>query len=97
MNYIIVITLWAFFGLQHSYLARPVFKEKVRKYLGSTFEKYFYRFFYFVSQCIVFFFCYDIIKAVEPGDVLFRVSGNYLWIIYIIYTYNHLTVLSLYF
>ena len=26
MNYIIVITLWAFFGLQHSYLARPVFK-----------------------------------------------------------------------
>ena len=44
MNYIIVITLWAFFGLQHSYLARPVFKEKVKKYLGLTFEKYFYRF-----------------------------------------------------
>ena len=84
MNYIIVITLWAFFGLQHSYLARPAFKEKVKKYLGLTFEKYFYRFFYFVSQCIVFFFCYDIIKAVEPGDVLFRIPDNYLWIIYIL-------------
>ena len=84
MSYTIVIFLWAFFGLQHSYLARPVFKEKVKKYLGETFEKYFYRFFYFVSQCIVFYFCYDIIKAVDPGEPIFKVPENYLWIIYIL-------------
>ena len=81
MTYIIVILLWLFFGLQHSYLARPIFKEKIIKYLGVTFEKYFYRFFYFVSQCIVFYFCYDVIKAVEPGEPIFIVPENFLWII----------------
>lgn len=84
MNYFIVISLWVFFGLQHSYLARPIFKEKIKKYFGLTFEKYFYRFFYFVSQCIVFYFCYDIIKSVNPGDPLFKVSENYIWIIYLL-------------
>ena len=40
MNYFIVISLWAFFGWQHSYLARPFFKERIKKYLGISFEKY---------------------------------------------------------
>ena len=48
MSYFIVISLWSFFGLQHSYLARPFFKEKIKKYLGAVFEKYFYRFFYYL-------------------------------------------------
>tara|TARA_B100000579_G_scaffold402507_1_gene385790 strand:- start:336 stop:941 length:606 start_codon:yes stop_codon:yes gene_type:complete len=83
MSYIIVIFLWFIFGLQHSYLARPFFKERVKKYLGVTFEKYFYRFFYFISQCIVFYFCYDIIKSVDPGEPLFKVPENYVWIVYL--------------
>jgi|TARA_B110001452_G_C15132696_1_gene394616 protein-S-isoprenylcysteine O-methyltransferase Ste14 len=84
MNYFIVISLWAFFGWQHSYLARPFFKERIKKYLGISFEKYFYRFFYFISQCIVFYFCYDIIKSVDPGKPLFKVSENYIWTIYLL-------------
>ena len=73
-----------FFWVTTFISCQTIFKEKVKKYLGETFEKYFYRFFYFVSQCIVFYFCYDIIKAVDPGEPIFKVPENYLWIIYIL-------------
>ena len=76
MTYLIVISLWALFGLQHSYLARPIFKEKVQKYLGINFEKYCYRFFYFVYQCIVFYCCYDILNVGDTGELFYIGRDN---------------------
>lgn len=84
MNVALVILLWLFFGLQHSYLARPSFKKKIKKYFGFIFEKYFYRFFYFLSQCIIFYFIYEVIKMIEPGKVFFKISEDYIWIIFLL-------------
>ena len=81
-NIIISIILWTFFGYQHSVLARPKFKNYIKSFLGNEFEKYFYPLIYFISQCIVFLMIYDLIRHLEPGDVIAKVNKEYEIVIY---------------
>ncbi len=68
--------LWTIFGLQHSLLARPFFKNFIKKSFGENFEKYFYPLIYFISQCIVFLMIYDLIRNIKPQDIYFMIPSN---------------------
>lgn len=73
-NIIICILLWTFFGLQHSILARPSTKKIISEIFGLVFEKHFYPIIYFISQCIIFFAIYDLIRHLVPTYIFFEAS-----------------------
>ena len=90
MNFFFSISLWFFFGAIHSFMARPFFKRIVVNTFGKIFEKYFYRFFYFVTQCILFNFIYGVIKNLNHGLVLFRIPEEYYYYYFIFYVISNL-------
>ncbi len=90
MNIIFAVSLWFIFGLIHSYLARPIFKVKIKKIFGIVFERHFYRFFYFISQCIFFYFIYGLIKNLEHGRIIFQIPNQYILIYYFFYIFSNL-------
>ena len=90
MNFLIAIFLWSLFGFVHSFMARPYFKKKINEFFGNIFEKHFYRFFYFLSQCILFYFLYGIIKNIEYGEVLFTIPESFKGAYYLFYILSNL-------
>ena len=84
MSYLLAILLWFIFGLIHSILARPFFKNKVAVVFGYSFKNYFYPSIYFVSQCIFFSFIYNLICNLEYGKVIFQITENYKTFYFII-------------
>lgn len=86
-NVIICATLWAVFGFQHSFLARPSTKILINKIFGFTFETYFYPILYFISQCIVFLIIYDIIRHLKPTVVIFEIPKE---LVYLMYWFNQI-------
>ncbi len=76
MNSIYCFILWTIFGLQHSLLARPFFKKFINDLFGQNFQRYFYPFIYFVSQCIIFVLIYDLIRNLKPSITLFSISPD---------------------
>ena len=84
MNILYIIMIWFFFGFQHSFLARPSTKNKIEYVFGKVFLDHFYPFIYFLSQCIIFFICFDLIKNIDYGTIYFKIDENYIWIIYIL-------------
>ena len=85
MNYFIIISLWFLFGFQHSLLARPFFKKLLRTIFGNFFVEHIYRFIYFLSQCVIFFFIWDLIINTNQGKIIFEVNQEFKWIIYLFY------------
>ncbi len=83
MNFILAIIMWSFFGLLHSIFARPYFKNLIKKNIGKTFEKRFYRLFYFITQCMFFYFIWGIIKNLDGGNILFALPKKYEFLYYI--------------
>ena len=83
MNIFYIILIWFFFGLQHSFLARPNTKKKINKIFGKVFEKCFYPFIYFISQCIIFVICYDLIRQIDYGVIYFSIDEDLIWIFYL--------------
>ena len=81
-NIVLCILLWAFFGLQHSLLARPSTKLWIVNLLGVTFEKYFYPIIYFISQCIVFLAIYDTIRHLSPQVIIYALPENSLGFVF---------------
>jgi hypothetical protein len=90
MNILLSILLWFVFGIIHSYFARPLFKVKIKKIFGEIFEKHFYRFFYFISQCMLFYFIYELIKNLDHGIILFQIPNQYELIYYLFYIFSNL-------
>lgn len=90
MNFLIAILLWSLFGFVHSFMARPYFKKKINKFFGNVFEKHFYRFIYFLSQCVLFYFLYGIIKNIEYGEVLFTIPERFKGAYYLFYILSNL-------
>ena len=82
MNVIYCFILWTIFGLQHSLLARPFFKKFIKDVFGKNFQKYFYPFIYFISQCIIFIAIYDIIRNLKPSITFFSLSPDKEILIY---------------
>lgn len=83
MNIFYIILIWFFFGLQHSFLARPNTKLKIKYFFGEVFEKFFYPFIYFISQCIIFVICFNLIKQIDYGVIYFSINEDLMWIIYL--------------
>lgn len=81
---LICILLWLFFGLQHSMLARPHFKSIIKHHIGNNFETHFYPIIYFISQCIIFYIIYDLIRNLEPQHTFLILSDDSKLIIYIL-------------
>lgn len=81
-NITVCILLWLFFGFQHSLLARPSTKTILSKLINDTFVIYFYPLIYFISQCIIFFAIYDIIRHLEPKVIFFSASEKFEIIIF---------------
>ena len=81
-NIIISLFLWAFFGFQHSLLARPRFKQYIKLILGPTFEANIYPLIYFISQCIIFLMIYDFLRYLDPGNVIIRINSEYETLVY---------------
>ncbi len=94
MNFVIAILLWFIFGLVHSLMARPFFKKLIKLVLGDVFEKYFYRFIYFILQCIFFYFIYGLIKNLDPGKIVFQLPEDYKIIYYILYVFSNLFLIT---
>ena len=94
MNFAIAILLWFVFGLVHSLMARPFFKKLIKLILGDVFEKYFYRFIYFIFQCMFFYFIYGLIKNLDSGKIVFQIQGNYKIIHYILYVFSNLFLIT---
>lgn len=90
MNFFTAIFLWFFFGAVHSIMARPFFKRKIKDIFGNTFEEYFYRFFYFISQCILFYYIYGIIKNLDQGQVIFSIPEKYFLFFYMFNIFSNL-------
>jgi len=90
MNFVFAIILWLTFGFIHSLMARPHFKKIINKKIGEIFEKYFYRFFYFITQCIIFYFIYGIIKNLDPGNILLKIPENFDKIYFVFYIFSNL-------
>lgn len=90
MNFLVAILLWSLFGFVHSFMARPYFKKKINKFFGNVFEKHFYRFIYFLSQCVLFYFLYGIIKNIEYGEVLFTIPERFKGAYYLFYILSNL-------
>ena len=84
MNASFCFLLWTIFGLQHSILARPFFKKIIKDLLGEKFEKYFYPFVYFISQCIFFTLIYDLIRHLKPSAIYFSASPELEIYIYVL-------------
>ena len=84
MNILICIGLWFIFALQHSILARPFFKRIIKNVFGKIFEEHFYRFFYFLSQCVIFYLIYDIISNIHNKIVIFEIQDQFKFIYYIL-------------
>lgn len=82
MNSSFCFILWTIFGLQHSLLARPFFKRLIKDLFGEKFQKYFYPFIYFISQCIIFLMIYDLIRNLKPSVIFFTISPDKEFIIY---------------
>ena len=82
MNASYCFILWTIFGLQHSLLARPLFKKFIKDCFGVNFQKYFYPFIYFISQCIIFLLIYDIIRNLKPSITFFSISPDKEILIY---------------
>ena len=76
MNFLIAIFLWSLFGFVHSFMARPYFKKKINEFFGNILKNIFIDF-YFLSQCILFYFLYGIIKNIEYGEVLFTIPESF--------------------
>ena len=83
-NIIFTVVLWFIFGFQHSFLAQKFVKNYIGKIFGQKFLVFGYRFFYFVSQCVVFPVFWHLISIVEPGRILFEIPENFLPYLYII-------------
>ncbi len=90
MNYLLAILLWFLFGLIHSILARPFFKNKIAMIFGYSFKNYFYPLIYFLSQCILFFFIYELICNLDYGKIIFQIAEDYETIYFIIGTLSNL-------
>jgi len=90
MNFVFAIFLWLTFGFIHSYMARTKFQKIIKKNFGEIFEKYFYRFFYFISQCVIFYFIYGIIKNLDPGSILLKIPESFDKIYFIFYIFSNL-------
>ena len=84
MNSLYCFLLWSVFGLQHSILARPFFKSNIKIFFGEKFEKYFYPFIYFISQCIIFLAIYDVIRNLKPDLIFFEIPQNKKFIVYLL-------------
>jgi len=82
MNIISCFLLWTIFGLQHSLLARPFFKNFLKNYFGNKFERYLYPLIYFISQCIIFLAIYDAIRNLKTDIIFYEIPSNYKFIIY---------------
>lgn len=82
MNILICISLWFIFGVQHSILARPFFKKILQNIFGEIFEQHFYRFCYFLSQCVIFYLIYDVISNIENKFIIFEINDDYKFIYY---------------
>lgn len=82
MNGSFCFILWTIFGLQHSILARPFFKKKIKKLFGEKFQEYFYPLVYFISQCIIFVLIYDLIRNLKPSFIFFSIPDESKSIIY---------------
>lgn len=82
MNLIYCFLLWTIFGLQHSLLARPFFKKIIKTLFGRNFQKHFYPFIYFISQCIIFVLIYDLIRNLKPSITFFSISQDKVYLIY---------------
>ncbi|MBO8240548.1 hypothetical protein HA152_07505 [Prochlorococcus marinus XMU1412] len=82
MNSSLCFFLWTIFGLQHSILARPFFKKKVKTILGEKFQLHFYPFIYFISQCIIFVLIYDLIRNLKPSIIFFSAPPEGEFILY---------------
>jgi protein-S-isoprenylcysteine O-methyltransferase Ste14 len=90
MNFFFAILLWTFFGIIHSIMARPVFKYWLIKKLNNTFEQHFYRLIYFISQCILFFFIYGLIKNLDYGSIIYTLPNKFHQVYYILYILSNL-------
>ena len=73
-NIIICVFLWSIFGFQHSFLARPSTKQIIARIFGGVFETHFYPIVYFLSQCIMFFSVYDVIRHLKPTIIFYEFS-----------------------
>jgi protein-S-isoprenylcysteine O-methyltransferase Ste14 len=83
MNFILAVFLWLLFGFLHSMLARPYFKNLIKLFIGEKFEKRFYRLFYFITQCMFFYFIWGIIKNLDGGNILFVLPKKYEFLYYV--------------
>ena len=92
-NIFFVIFLWFFFGFQHSFLAQKIVKDFIRKICGENFLIFGYRFFYFVSQCIVFPVFWHLISIIEPGKQIWEIPENYLSTIFILNIFSQYLLL----
>ncbi len=82
VNFFFCISIWAFFGFQHSLLARPSTKIFIKKIFGKKFETHFYPVLYFISQCIIFLAIYDAIRHLEPSVIFFEFSKEKTFYVY---------------
>ena len=77
-NIIFTVLLWFIFGFQHSFLAQKFVKNYIGDFFSQNFLVFGYRFFYFVSQCIIFPVFWHLISIMEPGRTLYEVPENFL-------------------
>ncbi len=68
--------LWTICGLQHSLMARPFFKKIIKDLFDRNFEKYFYTFIHFISQCIIFILIYDLIRNLKTIGYFYSISPD---------------------
>lgn len=73
-NIVLTMLLWGVFGVQHSVLARPRTKAAIQDCCGVFFTLRLYPVLYFLSQCIIFLFIYDILKHLKPSVTLYQLS-----------------------
>ena len=83
-NYTQIFLIWFIWSFQHSFFAQLYFKEKIKRFFGVSFEKYFYRFIYFYIQCIIFPIFWNLLKSYEGGNIIYIFDKDYFWIIFIV-------------
>ena len=76
-NIIFIGFLWFIFGLQHSFFAQKIVKDFISNNLGKNFLIFGYRFFYFVSQCIIFPVFWHLVTLINPGEVIWVFPEKY--------------------
>ena len=70
---------------------KKIVKDFIRKICGENFLIFGYRFFYFVSQCIVFPVFWHLISIIEPGKQIWEIPENYLSTIFILNIFSPLS------